>query len=131
MLSAPIIYSVVVPIALLDIWVTIFQWTSFALLGIRRVPRRRYVVIDRHRLHYLNGIEKLNCLYCGYANGVLAYAREVAGRTEAYWCPIRHKQRVRDPHRYYRRFAVYGSASDYRQRLPALRRALKPKSRRR
>ena len=31
----------------------------------RRVRRSRYFVIDRHHLAYLNGIEKLNCVYCG------------------------------------------------------------------
>jgi hypothetical protein len=28
--------------------------------------------------------EKLNRVYCGYANGVLAYAREIAVRIEPY-----------------------------------------------
>jgi len=33
--------------------------------------------MDRHHLAYLNVIEKLNCEYCGYANGVFAYVREI------------------------------------------------------
>jgi hypothetical protein len=32
--------------------------------------------IDRHRLGYLNVIEKANCVYCSYANGVVAYVRD-------------------------------------------------------
>ena len=48
------------------------------------MPRGQYIVIDRHRLKYLNAIEKLNCVYCGYGNGVIAYARDIAGRTEQY-----------------------------------------------
>ena len=39
--------------------------------------RRDYIVVDRHKLSYLNGIEKLNCVYCGDANGVFAYTREI------------------------------------------------------
>jgi len=74
---------------------------------------------------YLNLIEKVNCGYCGYANGVLAYVREIAGRTEQYWCPIRHAKRVRAPHMHYRQFVDYGDATGYQQRLPLLRAKLK------
>ena len=90
-------------------------------------PRRRsvFIVIDRQHLAYLNGIEKLNCVYCGYANGVLAYVREIAGRTEQYWCPIRHAKPVRAPHAHYREFVEYGDAEGYHRRLPMLREILK------
>ncbi|HKY19873.1 MAG TPA: hypothetical protein VJM31_01525 [Vicinamibacterales bacterium] len=124
-LAAPIIYSMIVPIALLDIWMSLYQWICFPLFGIPRVHRRDYIVVDRHKLTYLNGIEKLNCIYCGYANGVFAYAREVTGRTETYWCPIKHAKRTRDAHRYYDDFAAYGDAPGYKQRLRVLRRSLK------
>ena len=67
-------------------------------------------MIDRQHLAYLNSIEKLNCVYCGYANGVFAYTREIAGRPEQYWCPIRHAKRVRAPHARYRHFVDYGDA---------------------
>lgn len=125
LLAAPVIYSMIVPIALLDAWITLYQWLCFPLFGIRKVTRREYIVVDRHKLAYLNGIEKLNCLYCGYANGVFAYVREITGRTEAYWCPIRHGRRTRDAHAYYDSFAAYGDATGYKRRLPALRRSLK------
>lgn len=125
LLAAPVIYSMIVPIALLDAWISFYQWMCFPLFGIRRVPRRQYIVIDRHKLAYLNGIEKLNCVYCGYANGVFAYAREITGRTETYWCPIKHGTRTRDAHPYYEDFAAYGDAPGYKRRLPALRRSLK------
>ena len=70
---------------------------------------------------YLNGIEKLNCAYCGYANGVIAYAREAASRSEQYWCPIKHALRVRTPHQRYRAFVDYGDAAGFRARLDELR----------
>jgi hypothetical protein len=94
------------------------------MYGISRVRRSAYIVIDRQHLAYLNGIEKLNCMYCGYANGVFAYVREVAGRTEQYWCPIRHATRVRAPHPHYRHFVDYGDADGYRKRLLPLRKDL-------
>ena len=120
-LTAPLIYSLVVPIALLDLWVSAYQAICFRAWGIVRVKRSAYIVIDRQHLGYLNVIEKLNCLYCGYANGVFAYVREVAGRTEQYWCPIRHARRVHAPHAHYREFVDYGDAEAYRKRLIPLR----------
>jgi len=122
---APFIYAVVIPIAFLDLSMTIYQSICFTFMGIARVPRRRYVVIDRHRLPYLNAIEKLNCMYCGYANGVLAYAVEIGSRTEQYWCPIRHATQIAGPHTRYKDFATYGDAESYRTRLEDLRAKLR------
>jgi hypothetical protein len=124
-LSAPVIYSLIVPIALLDVWITVYQRLCFPLYGIARVRRSAYIVIDRHHLAYLNAIEKFNCFYCSYGNGVFAYAREVAGRTEQYWCPIRHARRVMAPHRHYGEFVDYGDAEGYRKQLPVIRDKLK------
>jgi len=124
-LSAPLIYSMIVPIALLDLWVSCYQWICFPLFRIKKVRRRDFVVVDRYKLAYLNGIEKVNCVYCGYANGVFAYVREITGRTETYWCPIRHARKLRDPHGHYDDFVAYGDAAGYKRRLPVLRRGLK------
>jgi hypothetical protein len=124
LLTAPVIYSMVVPIALLDLWISLYQTICFRAYGIARVRRSTYIVIDRQHLAYLNSIEKLNCVYCGYANGVFAYVREIAGRTEQYWCPIRHAKRVHAPHAHYRHFIDYGDAEGYRRRLIPLRNEL-------
>jgi hypothetical protein len=121
LLTAPVIYSMAVPIALLDLWITAYQAVCFRAYGIPLVRRSSYVVLDRHRLEYLNAIEKLNCVYCGYANGVFAYVREVASRTEQFWCPIRHAKRVAAPHTRYRRFLDFGDAESYRRRLQEMR----------
>jgi hypothetical protein len=130
-LTAPVIYSLLVPIAILDCWVSVYQAICFRAWGISRVTRASYIVIDRQHLGYLNVIEKLNCLYCGYANGVFAYVREVAGRTEQYWCPIRHARRVHAPHAHYREFVDYGDAEAYRKRLIPLRDELRAQEDRR
>jgi hypothetical protein len=34
------------------------------------------------RLAYLNTIEKVGCIYCSYANGLLGLITEIAARTE-------------------------------------------------
>lgn len=126
---APAIYGLIVPIVLLDLAVTLYQLVCFPIWGMVRVRRADHIVLDRHRLAYLNGIEKLNCWYCGYANGVVSYVREVASRTEQYWCPIKHALRVRAPHARYRNFVAYGDAEAYRARLAELRAAVRAEGR--
>jgi len=124
-LSSPVIYAQIVPIVLLDLFVSLFQWSCFPLYRIAQVRRGDYLVVDRGSLAYLNAIEKLNCVYCGYSNGVLAYAREVAARVEQYWCPIKHARRPRGSHAHSYRFVDYGDADGYRARLAELRAALR------
>ena len=124
-LTAPVIYAVVVPLAALDLFVTVYQAVCFPIYGIAKVRRRDHVVIDRHNLAYLNAVQKLNCVYCGYGNGVIAYAREVAARTEQYWCPIKHARRVKGVHPYYGNFCDFGDAEGFQRESPRLRRALR------
>lgn len=116
-LTAPIIYSLLIPVALLDVCVSVFQAICFTIYKIPKVRRRDYLVFDRHHLAYLNFIEKTNCAYCSYANGVIAFAREVAARTEVYWCPIKHARRVLGPHPYYQKFADFGDADGFQEQL--------------
>ena len=124
LLTAPVIYSLLLPFVILDLWVTLYQSICFPIYGMARVPRRRYFAVDRHKLAYLNGIEKVNCTFCSYANGLIAYVREVAARTELYWCPIKHARRVPSPHQRYQAFFEYGDAEGYRRGLLTLRRTL-------
>ena len=126
LLTTPLIYSLALPLLLLDVWVTMYQWICFPVYGIGCVPRRRYFVMDRHRLGYLNAIEKANCAYCSYATGLFAYAREVAARTEHYWCPIKHSRPIPPPHGHYQLFFDYGDAAGYRHGLHSLRKTLLP-----
>ncbi len=120
-LTAPVIYGMIIPLVLTDVFATLYQFVCFPVYGISRIRRADYVVIDRHRLPYLNAIEKLNCVYCGYANGVIAYARELASRTEQYFCPIRHAIPVAGIHSRYSRFVAYGDAKGYRDQIEHLR----------
>lgn len=120
-LTAPFIYALIIPMLLTDLFTTVYQRVCFPIYGIPRVSRRDYVVLDRHRLPYLNALEKLNCLYCGYANGVIAYAREIASRTEQYFCPIKHATPPGAPHARYANFVDYADAQAYRERQAQLR----------
>ena len=124
-LTAPVIYALIVPIVLLDLLVTLYVAVCFPVYGIARVRRGDHVAMDRHRLGYLYAVQKVNCVYCGYANGVLSYAREVAGRTEACWCPIKHARRMADPHDRMAGFADYGDAEAFRDEIARERAALR------
>jgi len=106
---------------------SLYQAICFPVYGITKVRRGDYLVFDRHNLHYLNAIEKLNCAYCSYANGVAAYVREVAARTEQYWCPIKHARRLSGHHPYYSHFVDYGDATAFQSQLGKLREELKDK----
>ncbi len=119
--TAPVIYALIVPIAVLDVFVTAYQAICFRAYGIQRVRRRDYLVFDRQSLGYLNALEKLNCAYCSYANGVFAFVREVGARTEQYWCPIKHARRLVAPHARYADFVAFGDAQSYHAELERLR----------
>ncbi len=123
-LSVPFIYPVLLPMLLLDFFVTLYQWVCFPLYRIPRVRRADYFVYDRTHLAYLNLLEKINCAYCSYGNGLAAYVREVVGLTEQYWCPIKHARRVLQAHPYYHGFVDYGDAESYRAELEVLREQL-------
>lgn len=114
-ITAPIIYSLIIPFLLLDLFVTVYQKICFPIYGIKRIQRSQYFIFDRRNLNYLNAIEKLNCTYCSYANGLVAYVREVASLTEDYWCPIKHATHLRKAHARYQNFADYGDVEAYRK----------------
>jgi len=123
-LTAPFIYAVIVPLVLLDLFASLYQAVCFPVYGIAKVRRGDYLVFDRHHLAYLNALEKLNCAYCSYANGLVAYVREIASRTEEYWCPIKHARRTIGAHARYAGFEDYGDAESYRRDLDAHRQSL-------
>ena len=122
--TAPVIYCVLLPMLILDLFVTVYQRICFPIYGIAKVKRQDYFVYDRTHLAYLNVIEKINCAYCSYGNGLMAYAREIVARTEMYWCPIKHARKVLKAHPYYAEFVDYGDANAYQHELDALRKRL-------
>jgi len=121
LVTAPLIYVGFIPFVLLDLFVAFFQGICFPIYGIPKARRADYVIFDRGRLKYLNLLERFNCIYCSYANGLIAYVTEVAARTEQHWCPIKHSRRLRAPHSRYPHFFDYGDAQQYSAQIETVR----------
>jgi hypothetical protein len=124
LVTGPIIYGMALPLLMLDLFVSFYQWSCFPIYGVAKVRRSDYFVYDRRHLGYLNFIEKFHCTYCEYANGLIAYLREIVGRTEQYFCPIKHAHKILGTHGRYNRFLDYGNAGDYQAKLEEFRIAL-------
>ena len=122
--TAPVIYGLLFPLVILDVSISIYQHICFRAYGIPRVKRADYFIYDRTHLAYLNLIEKINCAYCSYGNGLMSYAREVVARTEQYWCPIKHARKILIAHPYYTGFVDFGDAEGYQKELGNLRKKL-------
>jgi hypothetical protein len=129
LITGPIIYSMIVPMLLLDLCVSFYQATCFPIYKIAKVRRQDYIVYDRQQLEYLNFIEKFHCTYCAYGNGLMAYVTEIVARTEEYFCPIKHAKKVLGVHAHYGTFMSYGEAEDYASKLETIRQQMgKPKA---
>ena len=115
-LIIPFIYTPFFAMVILDLLMEVYHQTGFRLCHIPRVQRSAYIRLDRQKLRYLNIIEKLNCMYCGYANGLFHYSSEIAARTEKYWCGIKHQNngRFQEPlhHKY---FIDFGDEEAFRR----------------
>jgi hypothetical protein len=120
-LTAPFIYACFIPFVLTDLFVSVYQAVCFPVYGIPKARRKDFIAIDRNKLRYLNFLEGLNCMYCSYSNGMLAYVVEIAGRTEQHWCPIKHARRIQNAHDRYSHFLPYGDAAAYREQLDKVR----------
>jgi len=123
-LTAPIIYGMIVPLALFDLCISFYQLTCFPIYGVARVKRANYIVFDHQHLAYLNIIEKVDCLYCSYGTGLLGYAQEIIARTEQYFCPIKHARKVFGAHARYKRFLDYGESDNFHTKLEEFRASL-------
>lgn len=123
-ITAPIIYGMIVPLIIFDLLISFYQYSCFPIYKIRKVKRSDYIVLDRRYLMYLNIFERLHCIYCCYGNGLIAYAHEILSRTEQYFCPIKHAHKTLGTHERYRKFIEYGDAENYHQRLEEFRQQL-------
>ena len=124
LLTGPIIYAMVIPLMMLDLCVSFYQFTCFPIYGVITVRRADYIVFDRHQLGYLNFIEKFHCTYCAFGSGLMGYMSEILARTEQYFSPIIHARKILGTHAHYNRFLDYGDAADYEARLEEFRVAL-------
>jgi len=121
LLASPLVYGMIIPAMLFDIILFVYQQVIFRIFKFKFIKRSDYILFDRQYLGYLNSIEKLNCLYCTYFNGLMQYASAIAGRTELYFCPIKHAKKVAYQHDYYDEFFRYGDEDEYQKKLEALR----------
>lgn len=124
LITGPIIYAMIIPLIITDLFITFYQITCFPIYGIKKVRRADYVIFDRQHLSYLNFIEKFHCTYCAYGTGMIAYISEIVARTEQYFCPIKHARKVLGTHARYARFLEFGEADAYEAKLEQYRRAL-------
>lgn len=125
LITGPIIYSMIIPLLIMDLLISFYQFSCFPIYQIARVRRADFIVFDRGQLQYLNFVEKFHCIYCEYANGLIAYIREVLARTEEYFCPIKHARKILGSHTRYAYFLDYGEAGNYEAKLEAYRVALR------
>jgi hypothetical protein len=128
LITGPIIYSMIIPLVITDIFITFYQLTCFPIYGIKKVPRADYIIFDRQHLNYLNFIEKFHCTYCAYGSGMIAYISEIVARTEQYFCPIKHARKILGTHSRYVRFLDFGEAENYEAKLEEYRVALNRES---
>ncbi|PID87481.1 hypothetical protein CSB07_00730 [Candidatus Gracilibacteria bacterium] len=115
LLGALFIYPMVVPAIFIDICLVVYMNVVFRLYNIELVKRKDFFSYDRKHLDYLNILEKFNCLYCSYFNGLMSYGGEIAGKTERYWCPIKHSRRMKASHSSQQYFADYGDVKGFRE----------------
>lgn len=127
LITGPVIYSMIVPLAIVDLCVSFYQAVCFPIYRIDKVRRADYIVFDRQQLEYLNFIEKFHCTYCAYGTGLIAYIGEIVARTEQYFCPIKHARKMLGTHSRYAGFLDYGDAADYEAKLEEFRAALAKK----
>jgi len=124
LITGPIIYSMIIPMVVTDLFITFYQYSCFPIYGIKKVSRGDYIVFDRQNLHYLNFIEKFHCSYCAYGSGMIAYISEIVARTEQYFCPIKHARKILGTHARYARFLDFGEAENYEAKLEEYRTSL-------
>ena len=117
LITGPIIYSMIIPLLVTDLFITFYQLTCFPIYGIKKVRRADYIIFDRQNLQYLNFIEKFHCTYCAYGSGMIAYISEIVARTEQYFCPIKHARKILGTHARYAQFLDFDAADNYEDKL--------------
>jgi len=94
LITGPIIYAMIFPILLLDLFVWFYQLTCFPVYKLAKFDRSDFIIFDRQELKYLDWASKFHCTYCAYAVGVINLVGAIIGATESYFCPIKHKSKL-------------------------------------
>ncbi|MGV8162498.1 MAG: hypothetical protein ACP5N2_04175 [Candidatus Nanoarchaeia archaeon] len=71
-------------------------------------------------------MDKFNCLYCSYANGLAHYFTAIAGETEKYWCGIKHNEvdGFKSPS-HHKDFVKYGDEKEFKEKYCKLKKQKK------
>ena len=112
--SLPFIYMMILPTFVFDLFMEIYHRVCFPLYGLKCIDRSKYIKMDRQKLQYLNILDKINCMYCGYVNGMLHYAVDIGAATEKYWCGIKHNddKNFKSP-KYHEDFLSYNNEEEF------------------
>lgn len=121
LISMPFIYMMIIPGIFMHVAIEIYHQICFRIYKIPRVQPKDYFIFDRKNLPQLNWLEKINCFYCSYYNGLVSYMQEIVGRTERFWCPIKHAKRMQNTHKHYDSFVEYSDAENLRKTWEELR----------
>lgn len=119
--SMPFIYIMIIPGVIMHVCIEIYQQVCFRIYRIPLVKPKEYFIFDRRNLPQLNWLEKFNCFYCSYYNCLVSYMQEIVGRTERFWCPIKHAKRMPNYHGHYESFVDYSDAKNLRKNWKKLR----------
>lgn len=98
-----VIYSMIIPLVIIDLSVSWYQLVYFSVMGIPKIKKKDYIRMERWDLKKLTLWQKVNCVYCEYANGILAFAKAVGNQTEVYSCAIKHHHALKD-HEYEKKY---------------------------
>ncbi|MBU1166791.1 hypothetical protein KKC60_00070 [Patescibacteria group bacterium] len=116
-LSAPFIFSVIVPVVIADFWIEVYHRVCFPLYGLETIERKKYIKVDRHKLEYLSPVQKIFCAYCGYVNGAFQYWKAIGGRTEEYWCGVQHQKSFDfNSPQHHQDFAEYDDVEEFKRK---------------
>lgn len=93
MLASIVIYLMVIPMVLTHLSFFLYQEIYFRIYGIPKVRFRNYMTFDHGILKNLNVAQRMNCVYCAYANAFAAWLKAIVNQTEVYSCAIKNHAR--------------------------------------
>jgi hypothetical protein len=87
------IHSMLFLFLLADVMTWAYQAVYFSIMQIPKIPRHKFIQMNRHKTPGLSIIQRWSCWYCEYVNGVISWMKEVANQTELYSCAIKYEHK--------------------------------------
>ena len=99
LIASVVIYGIAIPMVLTHLSFFLYQEIYFGIYGIPKIRFRDYMTFDHGILKNLNIVQRLNCVYCAYANAFAAWLKAIVNQTEVYSCAIKsHTQKLGQEH---------------------------------